>query len=187
LYNKNKSVSFSFLYFCLFGCKFEVWRKKTHLIFFQVGFFFIIINFICSYFLFFIWFQHLCKFVFFLNYFTVFPFPCFIFFHSFFFNFCVFTFYFVYVCFMFLFFLFLFCLSSFFLFYAFIYFVYIFLFKNILVFLICFIIKIIFKNFCIFVWLDAGPPVFPKDFFNRTGTKSPYFKEKKVKFARFRP
>jgi hypothetical protein len=28
LYNK-KSVSFSLLYFCLFGCKFEVWRKKT--------------------------------------------------------------------------------------------------------------------------------------------------------------
>jgi hypothetical protein len=25
------------------------------------------------------------------------------------------------------------------------------------------------KN-CIFVWLDAGPPVFPKDFFNRNGT-----------------
>jgi hypothetical protein len=23
---------------------------------------------------------------------------------------------------------------------------------------------------CIFVWLDAGPPVFPKDFFNRNGT-----------------
>jgi hypothetical protein len=32
-----------------------------------------------------------------------------------------------------------------------------------------------------------SPPVFPKDFFNRIGTKSPYFKEKKVKFARFKP
>ncbi len=62
LYNKNKIVFFSFLYFCLFGCKFEVWRKKTHLILFQVGFFFIIISFIFSYFLFFIWFQHLCNF-----------------------------------------------------------------------------------------------------------------------------
>jgi hypothetical protein len=30
--------------------------------------------------------------------------------------------------------------------------------------------KIIFKKICIFVWLDAGPPVFPKDFFNRNGT-----------------
>jgi hypothetical protein len=38
----------------------------------------------------------------------------------------------------------------------FIYFVSIFFFKKILVFLICFIMKIIFKNFCIFVWLDAG-------------------------------
>jgi hypothetical protein len=63
----------------------------------------------------------------------------------------------------------------------------IFFFKRILVFLICFIMKIILKNFFIFVWLDAGPPVFPKDFFNRNSTKSPYFKEKKVKFARFRP
>jgi hypothetical protein len=30
--------------------------------------------------------------------------------------------------------------------------------------------KIIFFKNCIFVWLDAGPPVFPKDFFNRNGT-----------------
>jgi hypothetical protein len=44
LYNKKKNVSFSLLYFCLFGCKFEVWRKKTHLILFQVGFSFIIFS-----------------------------------------------------------------------------------------------------------------------------------------------
>jgi hypothetical protein len=37
-------VYFSLLYFCLFECKFEVWRKKTHLILFQVRFFFIIIK-----------------------------------------------------------------------------------------------------------------------------------------------
>jgi hypothetical protein len=30
--------------------------------------------------------------------------------------------------------------------------------------------KIFFKKICIFVLLDAGPPVFPKDFFNRNGT-----------------
>jgi hypothetical protein len=54
-------VSFSLLYFCLFGCKFEVWRKKTHLILFQAGFFFIIISFIFSYFLFLIWFLHFCN------------------------------------------------------------------------------------------------------------------------------
>jgi hypothetical protein len=65
LYNKNKSVSFSLLYFFLFECKFEVWRKKTHLILFQVGFFFIIISFIFSYILLFIWFLHFCKFFFF--------------------------------------------------------------------------------------------------------------------------
>jgi hypothetical protein len=54
--------------------------------------------------------------------------------------------------------------------YLFIYFVSIFFFKKILVFLICSIMKIyIFFN-CIFVWLDAGPSVFPKDFFNRNGT-----------------
>jgi hypothetical protein len=43
------------------------------------------------------------------------------------------------------------------------------------------------KKLLYFVWLNASPPGFPKDFFNRNGTKSPYFKEKKVKFARFRP
>ncbi len=48
-------------HFCNFfyldtSLKFEVWRKKTHLILFQVGFFFIIINFIFSQFLLFIWF-----------------------------------------------------------------------------------------------------------------------------------
>ncbi len=31
-----------------------------------------------------------------------------------------------------------------------------FFFKKILVFLICFVMKIIFKNFCIFVWLDTA-------------------------------
>ncbi len=30
--------------------------------------------------------------------------------------------------------------------------------------------KIIFLKNCIFVWLDASPPVFPKDFFNKNGT-----------------
>jgi hypothetical protein len=48
------------LMFLIFGVKlfpnFEVWKKKTHLILFQVGFFFIIISFIFSYFLLFIWF-----------------------------------------------------------------------------------------------------------------------------------
>jgi len=51
-----------------------------------------------------------------------------------------------------------------------IYFVSIFFFKKILVFLICFIMKIILKKNYIFVWLDAGPLAFPKDFFNRNGT-----------------
>ncbi len=41
---------FSLLYFRLFGCKFEVWRKEIHLILFQVGFFFIIISFILKFF-----------------------------------------------------------------------------------------------------------------------------------------
>ncbi len=35
-----KLLTFSLFYIFLFGCKFEVWRKKRHLIFFfQVGFF----------------------------------------------------------------------------------------------------------------------------------------------------
>ncbi len=90
-YNKNKSVSFSLLYFCLFGFKFEVWRKKTHLILFQVGFFFNIISFIFSYFLLFIWFLHFCrlkKYIFYcisLSLFHLFPFL--------FYSFCVFTFF----------------------------------------------------------------------------------------------
>jgi hypothetical protein len=68
-----------------------------------------------------------------------------------FYSFCVFTFFLVYVCFM------------FFYFYVFIYLVSIFFFKKIIVFLICSIMKIyIFLNY-IFVWLDVGPPVFPKD------------------------
>jgi hypothetical protein len=89
-----------------------------------------------------------------------------------FYSFCVFTFFLVYVCFMFLFFLFLFCLFSFFLFlciYVFIFIFSIFFFKKILVFLIYSIMKIIFF-FCIFVWLDACPLIFPKDFFNRNCT-----------------
>jgi hypothetical protein len=49
-------------------------------------------------------------------------------------------------------------------------FIFFFFFKKILVFLICSIMKIIFFKNCIFVWLDAGPPIFPKDFFNRNGT-----------------
>jgi hypothetical protein len=36
---------FSLLYIFLFGCKFEVCRKKTHLILFQVRFFFNIYKF----------------------------------------------------------------------------------------------------------------------------------------------
>jgi hypothetical protein len=50
-----------FFFIFIFGCKFEVWRKKTHLIIFQVGFFFIIINFIYFNFLLFIWFLHFCN------------------------------------------------------------------------------------------------------------------------------
>ncbi len=74
---------------------------------------------------------------------------------------------------MFLFFLFLFCLFSFFsiFMYLCIYlFSFYFLFQKILVFLICSVMKIIFLKNCIFVWLDASPPVFPKDFFNKNGT-----------------
>jgi hypothetical protein len=41
---KIKCFFFIFL-FLFFGCKFEVWRKKTHLILFQVGFFFNIYKF----------------------------------------------------------------------------------------------------------------------------------------------
>ncbi len=81
-----------------------------------------------------------------------------------FYSFCVFTFFLVYVCFMFSFFLFLFCLSSFFsilCIYLFIYlFSFYFLFQKDYSFFN------MFYNFflnCIFVWLDAGPPVFPKD------------------------
>jgi hypothetical protein len=39
------NIYFSLIYIYLFGCKFEVWRKKTHLILFQVGFFFNIYKF----------------------------------------------------------------------------------------------------------------------------------------------
>ncbi len=45
LYNKNKVFLFHLYIYFLFGCKFEVWRKKTHLILFQVGFFFNIYKF----------------------------------------------------------------------------------------------------------------------------------------------
>jgi hypothetical protein len=54
--------------------------------------------------------------------------------------------------------------------YLFIYLFSFFFFKNILFFLICSIMKRIYFLNYIFVWLDAGPPVFPKDFFNRNGT-----------------
>jgi hypothetical protein len=42
---KIKCFFFIYIYIYLFGCKFEVWRKKTHLILFQVGFFFNIYKF----------------------------------------------------------------------------------------------------------------------------------------------
>ncbi len=59
----------------------------------------------------------------------------------------------------------------FFYFYVFIYlFSFYFLFQKNSSFLICSIMKIIFKKNYIFVWLNAGPLVFPKDFFNRNGT-----------------
>jgi hypothetical protein len=90
-----------------------------------------------------------------------------------FYSFCVFTFFFVYVCFMFLFFLFLFCLSSFFkiFMYLFIYlFNFYFLFQKDCSFFNMFYNENNFFFNCIYVWLDAGPPVFPKDFFNRNGT-----------------
>ncbi len=83
-----------------------------------------------------------------------------------FYSFCVFTFFLVYVCFMFL----ILSIFIFFYFYVFIYFFSFFFFKKILVFLISSIMKRIFFLNCIFVWLDAGPPVFPRDFFNRNGT-----------------
>jgi hypothetical protein len=38
-------MCFLFLYIFLFGCKFEIWRKKTRFILFQVGFFFNIYKF----------------------------------------------------------------------------------------------------------------------------------------------
>jgi len=121
------------LYFCLFGCKFEIWRKKTHLILFQVGFFFIIISFIFSYFLLFIWFLLFCNFSSFKMILLYFPFlvSCFNFFHS----------YFVYLHFYFI-------LMHFLKFYL----VSIFFFKKNLVFLICFIMKIVLKKlfyFCL--------------------------------------
>ncbi len=49
-------------------------------------------------------------------------------------------------------------------------FIFYFLFQKDYSFLICSIMKIIFFKNCIFVWLDAGPLDFPKDFFNRNGT-----------------
>ncbi len=55
-------------------CKFEVWRKKIHLILFQVGFFFIIICFIFLKILLFIWFLHFCKFFSFKFFLLYFPF-----------------------------------------------------------------------------------------------------------------
>jgi hypothetical protein len=69
-----------------------------------------------------------------------------------FYSFCVFTFFLVYVCFMFLY------------FYVFIYlFIYYFLFQKNYSFFNMFYNENNFKKNCIFVWLDAGPLVFPKD------------------------
>jgi hypothetical protein len=84
-----------------------------------------------------------------------------------FYSFCVFTFFLVYVCFMFLFFLFLFCLSSFFLFLCIYLFIFFFLFQKDSSFFNMFYNENIFFLNYIFVWLYVGPPVFPKDFFNR--------------------
>ncbi len=86
-----KCFFFTFV-FCLFGCKFEVWRKKTHLILFQARFFFIIISFIFSYFLFLIWFFHFCNF-FLLNFFYCISLSLFHLFPFLFYSFCVFTFF----------------------------------------------------------------------------------------------
>jgi len=83
------------LYFCLFGCKFEVWRKKTHRIHFQVGFFFIIISFIFSYLLLLIWFLLFCNFFSFKIFKLYFPFLVsfvsipFLLFYNFYFFFCL--------------------------------------------------------------------------------------------------
>jgi len=66
LHNKNKVFIFHFYIFVYFGCKFEVWRKKTHLILFQVRFFFIIISFI-----FFIFYFLFCFFIFVNFYFKI--------------------------------------------------------------------------------------------------------------------
>ncbi len=101
------------LYIYIFGCKFEVWRKKTHLILFQVGFFFNIYKF--YFFLFFTLYlvSSFLEIFFLLKLFHCISLSLFHLFPFLFYSFCVFTFFLVYVCFMILFFLFLFCLSSF--------------------------------------------------------------------------
>jgi hypothetical protein len=171
-YNKNKVFLFHFYIYIYLDAKFEVWRKKTHLILFQVGFFFNIYKF--YFFLLFTLYlvSSFLEIFFFKNDFTVFPFPCFICFHSFFiiFAFLLFfwfmfvsCFYFFYSYFVYLhFFLFL-CI------YLFIYIFSIFFFKKIKVFLICSIMNFFIKKlyFCL---IRCRSPGFPKDFFNRNGT-----------------
>ena len=118
---KIKCFFFTFI-FCLYGCKFEVWRKKTHLILFQAGFFFIIISFIFSYFLLLIWFLHFCKFFSFKIILLYFPFL------YFFYCYFVYLHFFLFLC------IYLFIILFFSIFFL----------KKILVFLICSIMKINF-------------------------------------------
>ncbi len=110
---KIKCFFFIFIYI-LFGCKFEVWRKKTHLILFQVGFFFNIYKFYFFLFCTLYFVSSFLEICFLLKLFHCISLSLFHLFPFLFYSFCVFTFFLVYVCFMFLFFLFLFCLSSFF-------------------------------------------------------------------------
>ncbi len=65
-----KVIKKKLLYFCLIRWRFEVWKKKTNLIFFfQVWFFF---SFFCSLFCFLFFLIYFL--IFFYDYFTVFPF-----------------------------------------------------------------------------------------------------------------
>jgi hypothetical protein len=67
LYNKNKVFLFHFCIYVYLHASLKFGGKKTHLILFQAGFFFIIISFIFSYFLLFIWFLLFCRFSFLLK------------------------------------------------------------------------------------------------------------------------
>ncbi len=129
-----------YIYF-LFECKFEVWRKKTHLILFQVGFFFNIYKF--YFFLFFTLYlvSSFLEFFFLLNFFYCISLSLFHLFPFLFYSFCVFTFFLVYV---FIFSILILSIFIFFYFYVFIYYLLFsfFFFKKILVFLICSIMKI---------------------------------------------